>query len=85
MTDLTTTEVALAKAIPAATHRDKIVAAIKALIVAGAIGAWSKDVEVRRKVKIWLRGKGCTEADLPSDPTFKRTLPKLRILWHAAK
>jgi hypothetical protein len=71
--------------IPATTHSDKIVAAVKALILIGAVGPWSKDAEVKRKAKGWLRAHGCTEADLPSPSTWKRHLPKLRVLWHTAR
>jgi hypothetical protein len=82
---MTTIEVAEAKPIAAATHRDKIIAAIRALLAAGAIGPWSRDAEVKRKARAWLRAHGCSEADLPSDSTWKRVLPKLRVIWHTGR
>jgi hypothetical protein len=66
-------------------HRAKIAEAVKALVAAGALQSWHKDVEVRRKATAWLRAHGAKEADLPSLATWKRNLPRLRVLWSTGR
>jgi hypothetical protein len=65
--------------IPPARPRDKVIAAVTALMKNGTLKNWHSDVEVRRLAEEWLRTEGCKH--IPGDGTWKRELPSLRQLW----
>jgi hypothetical protein len=64
-----------------ARERHKIIAALEGLIAADQLPHYLSDADVRRRAVDWLRHQGCAGHEIPSDTTFKRELPALRIMW----
>ena len=64
-----------------ARERHKIIAALEGLSAAGQLPHYLSDADVRGRAVNWLRQQGCASHEIPSETTFKRELPPLRIMW----